>query len=55
MEIIFINLKNLVEKGLKLVKEIVNDDFFGYFLIVNLGEIFNFENYEFVFSCEFSG
>ena len=49
------NLKNLVEKGLKLVKEIVNDDPPGHFLIANPGEIFNPENHEPVPSCEPSG
>ena len=49
------NLKNLVEKGLKLVKEIVNADPPGHFLIANPGEIFNPENHEPVPSCEPSG
>lgn len=49
------NLKNLVEKGLKLVKEIVNDDPPGHFLIASQGETFNPENHEPVPGCEPSG
>ncbi len=49
------NLKNLVEKGLKLVKEIVNDDSPGHFLIPNPGDAFNPENHQPVPGCEPSG
>ena len=49
------NLKNLVKKGLKLVKEIVNDDPPGHFLIASQGETFNPENHEPVPGCEPSG
>lgn len=48
-------LKNLVKKGLKLVKEIVNDDPPGHFLIASQGETFNPENHEPVPGCEPSG
>ncbi|MDJ0515004.1 MAG: hypothetical protein QNJ74_01685 [Trichodesmium sp. MO_231.B1] len=49
------NLKNLVEKGLKLVKEIVNDDPPGHFLIAQQGEAFNPEQHEPVPGCKSSG
>lgn len=45
----------MVEKGLKLVKEIVNDDPPGHFLIASQGETFNPENHEPVPGCELSG
>ncbi|NEN87863.1 MAG: hypothetical protein F6K48_02630 [Okeania sp. SIO3H1] len=49
------NLKNLVEKGLKLVKEIVNDDPPGHFLIANQGDAFNSEKHQPVAGCEPNG
>ena len=55
LEAIPTNLKNLVEKGLKLVKEIVNDNPPGHFLIASQGETFNPENHEPVPGCEPSG
>lgn len=45
----------MVKKGLKLVKEIVNDDPPGHFLIASQGETFNPENHEPVPGCEPSG
>ncbi|NET24567.1 hypothetical protein [Okeania sp. SIO1I7] len=49
------NLKNLVEKGLNLVKEIVNDDPPGHFLIANQGDAFNSEKHQPVAGCEPNG
>ncbi|NEP81483.1 MAG: hypothetical protein F6K39_26955 [Okeania sp. SIO3B3] len=54
-EPIHTNLKNLVEKGLNLVKEIVNDDPPGHFLITNQGEAFDPEKHQPVAGCEPSG
>ncbi|HAG80072.1 MAG TPA: hypothetical protein DCL61_02645 [Cyanobacteria bacterium UBA12227] len=48
-------LHNLVEKGLKLVKDIVNDEPPGEFLIENEGTDFNPEKHQHVNGCESSG
>jgi len=49
------SLENLVEKGLNLVKDIVNDDPPGQFLIEEKGTFFNPENHQVVPGCQESG
>jgi len=49
------SLENLVEKGLNLVKDIVNDDPPGQFLIEEKGKFFNPDNHQVVPGCQESG
>lgn len=49
------SLENLVEKGLRLVKDIVNDDPPGELLIDDEGSVFNPERHQPVPGCEPSG